>query len=302
MAQRRELCIFAGLVSTLAIASGASCTPDERTLGVGLGSARPGAAGNDPSLAGASDAGGSSGRSGTDGEAGQALDAGAAGATSAGRGGSEPPPGGLGGSATGSSSGSGGAVATSGSSSSGASGAGASPSGACADDDHNGVDDCSESLVQNASFDSNVAPWISGQWNASNAHPVSGSGSLLVMNDLPILADVGFNLKAAEQCIQVTGDLTYRVAARVLIPPGQGAGFGGINLWIFANDACKGTFVTGLSPAMTETTSTWTQLDAQFKMPTAARSMIVRLAATRPFSQEKLQVLFDDILVKQQLP
>jgi hypothetical protein len=122
------------------------------------------------------------------------------------------------------------------------------------------------------------------------------------LNDLPVVADTGFNLEAAEQCLQVTGNFTYEVAARVKIPAGQGGGLGMINLLIFANDACKGTFVTGLTPAFTEAIDTWTVIAAEFKMPTAARSMIVRLAATKPLAQAKFQVLFDDILVKQKLP
>jgi hypothetical protein len=167
--------------------------------------------------------------------------------------------------------------------------------------DGNSVDDCSETLVQNSRFDSNVDHWLSGTWNSGNASPSSPSGSLLVLNDSPVQAANGYKLMAAEQCVQVTGDFEYQVAARVLIPSGQGGGFGGINLFIFANDGCTGTFVTGLSPASTQETNAWTVVSAKFKMPTAARSMAVRLAATRPFAQPKLQVLFDDILVKHKL-
>ena len=308
MTSRLEFWASAGLASALILATGASCTPDERSLGLGFRASTPGDAGSGNSAAGASDDAGAAGNAVDDNPSGQAGDAGGSAASSAGHGGTNPTTGGFGGTSAGASSGGAGGLGAMGGTLNGGGGnggantSGAFATGGCGDVDHDEIDDCSVNLVQNSNFDSNVTPWSSGEWNSSNAQGASASGSLLVLNDLPVVADTGFNLKAAEQCIQVTGDLTYRVAAQVLIPPGQGAGFGGINLWIFANDGCKGTYVTGLSPAMTQTTNSWTQLDARFKMPTAARSMVVRLAATRPFAQEKLKVLFDDILVKRQAP
>jgi len=310
MNHRRGFWTSAGFATASILLSGVSCTPDERTLGLRFGAAVSGDAGSNESAAGASESNGSSGSAGDDSAAEQGGDAGAAdssGLGGGGSGGTNAANGGFGGSQAGASTGGAGDVAgnggtSNGGASGGSGGSGGAALGPCADSDHNGVDDCSESLIQNSTFDSNVTPWTSGQWNSSNAHAAGTSGSLLVLNDLPTVAAAGFNLKAAEQCIQVTGALTYRIGARVMIPPGQGSGMGGLNLWIFANDGCEGTFVTSLSPATTQVTGAWTQLAAEFKMPIAARSMVVRLAATRPFAQEKLQVLFDDIVVKQKLP
>ena len=302
MTLRRDLGATACFASALMILSSASCTPDERTLGVGLRASAPGDAGSSESAAGNSNEGGASGSAGESEASTQAGESGAASSPVAGSGGGASSSSGAAGSTGAHTGGTSGVAGAAGAISGDFGGQGGSGIGPCGDGDHNGIDDCAESLVQNPSFDSNVTPWTSGEWNASNAGAASSSGSLLVVNDLPVIADTGFNLKAAEQCVQVTGDFMYRVAARVMIPPAQGAGFAGINLWIFANDGCQGTYVTGLSPALTQTTNAWTQLDAEFKMPTAARSMVVRLAATRPFAQEKLRVLFDDIVVKQQLP
>ena len=244
---------------------------------------------------------GAAGSAGDESAAGEAGVPSAAGAPTGGNAGTSPASGGVAGSSAGASGGSGGTIGSSGGAA-GTSGSAGTFSGPCGDMDGNAVDDCSETLVQNSRFDNSVEHWTSGAWNASNAQPTGQSGSLLVLNDSPVIADTGFKLTAAEQCIQVTGDYRYEVAARVMIPANQGGGFGGINLLIYANDGCTGTFVTGLSPATTQVTNAWTVVSAQFMMPTAARSMIVRLAATRPFAQPKLQVLFDDILVKQKLP
>jgi len=310
----REFWAPASFASALMFLSGASCTPDERSLFLELSASGRGDAGSSQNLAGTKGLAGESGSAGEDNASGQAGESGAAGApVDAGGGTSQSGGGGAGGTSNGGASNggasnggtSGGGTSgggTSGGGTSNAGSAGAPAPGHCGDIDGNSIDDCSETLIQNSRFDSNVEHWTSGQWNAKNARPASSSGSLLVLNDSPVVPDVGFKLIAAEQCIEVTGDLNYVVAARVLIPAGQGSGFGGFNLLIYANDGCKGTFVTGLSPASTQAVDAWTVVTAEFKMPTAARSMSVRLAATRPFSQAKLQVLFDDILVRRKVP
>jgi hypothetical protein len=307
MPHRRKVWLRVSFACTLISVAASSCTPDERNLGLGRSAAERNDASAGSSVAGTDELAGSAGSLGEESAAG---DSGAAGATISGSGGANPSSGGVGGTSTGTSAGSGGTGGTS-ATRGGAGGAGGATHGGnagapfigpCGDMDGNAVDDCSETLVQNSRFDSNVDHWVAGAWNASNSSPTSPSGSLLVLNDSPVQSEAGYRLTAAEQCVQVTGDFEYQVAARVMIPAGQGGGFAGINLWIFANDECKGTFVTGLSPASTQETNAWTVVSAQFRMPTAARSMSVRLAAMRPFAQQKLQVLFDDVLVKQKLP
>lgn len=293
MLQRSQFLFHASLLTTLLLLSGPSCSPDERRLIHSSRSAQSGNVDPEAGAAGAEESGGTAGETeeaasgkGGDSSAGGARvsSGGSGGGTS--RGGASPSTGDAGAKDHGGDSGAAGS-------------AGTAFSGPCGDIDGNGVDDCSETLVLNSRFDSNADHWTSGKWDPSNARAAAPSGSLLVLNDSPVVPEVGFRLLAAEQCVQVTGDFEYEVAARVMIPAGQGEGFGGINLWIFANDGCQGTFVTGLSPATTEITNAWTIVDGKFKMPTAARSMSVRLAATRPFAQPKLQVLFDDVLVKQ---
>jgi len=289
MLQRREFWASLAFASALVCLSGAGCTPDERELALGLKVHERGEAGSNESSAGAEALAGSAGSAGAGSAAsGQAGEAGAAGAPPLASGGTSPS---LGGTA--------GVSNDAGANDAGS--AGAPFVGPCGDMDNNAVDDCSETIVQNSRFDSNVDHWSSAVWNARNARSSTSSGSLLVVNDSPVSPEAGFKMVAAEQCLQVTGDFDYEVAARVLIPAGQGGGFGGLNLWIFASDGCQGTFITALTPATTQVVDAWTVVQGSFKMPTAARSMTVRLAATRPFPQAKLQVLFDDILVKQKL-
>jgi hypothetical protein len=276
----------AASLCALSLVCGSSCTTDERNLALAFSSAET------------SDAG-SGGRAtepdGPAGASGSPVNDHAAGAGGA----QNPTHGGAAGYSVGGAAGAGDGGAGE---SNNAGSAGAAFAGPCGDIDDNAVDDCSETLAQNSRFDSNVEHWALGEWNGSNAQTKGSSGSLSVLNDSPVIAEAGFKLLAAEQCVQVTGDLEYEVAARVLIPAGQGAGFGGINLWIFANDGCQGTFVTALTSTTTAVTNVWTTVGSHFKMPTAARSMSLRLSSIRPFAQPKLQVLFDDVLLKQKSP
>lgn len=185
----------------------------------------------------------------------------------------------------------------------GSSNAGAPAIGPCGDVDQDRVDDCAENLAQNTRFDTDVSRWTGeptsvATWDASDAQAQAGSGSLRVSNVAPTVADSADVMVAAEQCIPVTADATYVVAARISIANGQGLGAGGINLWLFDQDACKGTFLKAMAPASSEKLGAWTPIVGEVRMPAGARSMVLRLSVTKPFMQDKLDVLFDDVLVR----
>jgi hypothetical protein len=277
-------CTFrVSLAISLVLILASSCTIDERPLRLTVSPALLDSAGGSRGVGGANNAGGAAGVAGADSVQGEPGSAGAAGdhelvGSLAGLGG-EP-------------------------SSAGAAGAGAPAFiGPCGDIDGNALDDCSETLLQNSSFDSNLDQWkasapFSQFWDARNALPTGLSGSLSLSNSDPVADLPGLVLVAAEQCVPVTGDLNYLLAARVLIPSGQGQGQAAINLWVFANDDCQGTFLDAFTPVTTEVTGDWTTASAELQLPSAARSMVVRLGAVRPFPQAHFQVLFDDVLVK----
>lgn len=190
-----------------------------------------------------------------------------------------------------------------GGSGSGSSNAGAPAIGPCGDVDQDRVDDCAENLAQNTRFDTDVSGWAGevnsvATWEPSDAQAQAGSGSLRVSNVAPMAADSADVMVAAGQCIPVTADATYVVAARVSIANGQGLGAGGINLWLFDQDACKGTFLKAMAPASSEKLGAWTPIVGEVRMPAGARSMVLRLSVTKPFMQDKLDVLFDDVLVR----
>jgi hypothetical protein len=175
--------------------------------------------------------------------------------------------------------------------------------GACGDLDKNGVDDCSETLIQNSRFDMDDSYWAAealalSSWDAQNANAGTGSGSLLIANQAPVDPAAGSFMTGAHQCLQINGNAGYVVAVRVMIPGGQGTGAAGVNLQIFGADNCAGTFLTAETVDTSEEVDTWSVVKGEVQMPSAARSVWVRLVVSKPFAQATLRALFDDILVR----
>lgn len=186
----------------------------------------------------------------------------------------------------------------------GSSGTGGSPdAGTCGDIDLNGVEDCDETLVANASFGQAVAEWtaeanIDQAWSASDARGKPGSGSIIVTNAKPGQGE-GWGVAGTGQCLPAAGGEVYEIGARAQIPTGQAQGRATIMLAIFGNDDCQGTFLKSVTPALLAATGDWQVLRGSAKMPPATRSFYVRLAAEKPNAQPSLEVRFDDVLVRQ---
>lgn len=309
-----------------------SCAVDERSLSAlfssAQGSASGGADTSGPQESGAGDAGapgedawrGAAGVSGAESEPAPEVTAGSAGSSAsagsggklvgsagaassvAGMGGTLAGAGGTLAGAGGTNAASGGISGTAGASA-GTTGEGGGPSPfACGDIDQNKIDDCTETKVQNSRFDADVSAWspsaqLQSTWDSRDARGKAGSGSMLISNVAPGAAGAGLVMSAAEQCVSVTGVLGFVVAARVFIPAGQGAGEGAINLWIFGGEACNGNFVSAVTPSSTTEVGSWQALTKRVMLPPGARSVLVRLGASKPQAQPKLDVLYDDVLL-----
>jgi hypothetical protein len=111
-------------------------------------------------------------------------------------------------------------------------------------------------------------------------------------------------MNGARQCIPVTPNGSYDIAARVQVGAGQ-TGTAGINVYFYDDDACQGNFV--VPPPHTTTTpieggvaGSWTELATVVPLwiPGGVYSMYVRLVANKPpFQTTPLTVLIDDVLV-----
>ncbi|MEI9953441.1 MAG: hypothetical protein WDO74_31795 [Pseudomonadota bacterium] len=140
----------------------------------------------------------------------------------------------------------------------------------CGDIDHNAVDDCAETVLLNSRFDTDTTHWVPGAnliqaWDGRDARAKSGSGSILVTNRTPIAAIDAWVLAGTDQCIPVTERLKYELAARVLIPDGQGLGGAGLNLYAYTGDACSGIFLSGLATGLTVQRGGWLSWRANWK-------------------------------------
>jgi hypothetical protein len=173
----------------------------------------------------------------------------------------------------------------------------------CSDLDNDAVDDCAETLAQNSRFVLDTSAWTAesgatATWDPRDARMIAASGSMLVSNVAAVATAFGAVMLGADQCLSVTAGTTYELAARVLIASGQGSGEGGIALFVFDGAGCQGTFLRSFTPATTEAVDAWTTVEGQTNMPIGARSMLLRLVASRPFAQAKLDIAFDDVLVR----
>lgn len=177
--------------------------------------------------------------------------------------------------------------------------AGAPFNGPCGDLNHNLIDDCSETLVQNSRFDSTVNPWVAetsltATWDATNASGKPGSGSLSLSHTGP-----GGTMIGAHQCIAVTPNASYDVAARVQLAAGQ-TGTAGVNVYFYDDDACQANLITGNTPIEGGVAGSWIELATTVPLwiPGNTHSMYVRLVANKPnFQTTPLKVLIDDVLI-----
>jgi len=180
---------------------------------------------------------------------------------------------------------------------------GAAWAGPCGDLNHDLVDDCTQTLVQNSRFDTSVTGWVAEAalteaWVNVNASGKPGSGSIsLTQTGAP-------GMDGARQCIPVTPFASYDIAARVQVGAGQ-TGTAGINVYFYDDDACQGNFVppppnTSTTPIEGGVAGSWTELATGVPLwiPRGVGSMYVRLVANKPlFQTTPLTVLIDDVLV-----
>jgi len=171
----------------------------------------------------------------------------------------------------------------------------------CGDVDQNGVQDCQETLAKNAAFDTNVDGWIADPgvtkvWQADDARgKASGSVRLTFATSN---GGSGWVLAAVGQCVPAWSEQEFEVGARSFIPTGQGGGRSEVSLAVFSEDDCHGGFLDSLVPVLSAETGSWQSLHGNVKMPAGTRSVLVRLAASKPGSQASLEVHFDDILFR----
>lgn len=177
----------------------------------------------------------------------------------------------------------------------------------CLDLDEDGIADCEETLLRNATFNTDVEAWHADDeadllWDARNAAGDSPSGSALVTatGDTAIGAQ-GMVQESASQCLEVTGKQLVTVYANALVETSQPtSGLAQISVLFFDSAACSGAYVTSFSTPqpLDALRDEWFALKAGSVTGPGTRSVLVRLVVMRPLDAASFQARFDNVLLK----
>jgi len=174
----------------------------------------------------------------------------------------------------------------------------------CVDLDENGVGDCTETLLKNASFKLDTLDWTADVgatlgWSDSNAYEDLPSGAGLVASTVGARDVDGLVLASATQCVPVAAGTKLEIIANVFIKPGQGEGLAGISIFFFDQASCMGNIKDSFDTSGAAT-GTWSTLRGVHTVADGVGSMLVRLTASKPYRSESFEAKFDNILVKSQ--
>jgi hypothetical protein len=177
--------------------------------------------------------------------------------------------------------------------------------GGCGDLDRDAVQDCKETLLSNARFNSDESGWqpepsIGAMWDPRNARAGQSSGALAVTNGL-VYQGEGMTLGGSRQCQPVVGGKRYAVAGRAFVPEGQGEVKAGISITFYGIDDCADYFLSAAPPIiMLSGPEAWGLIQGTVQAPLAAHSAYIRLVTIKPFKQAPTKALFDDVLVREE--
>jgi len=172
----------------------------------------------------------------------------------------------------------------------------------CADLDHDGKSDCTQTLVENPDFKLDVSHWepetgVLIKWDAMDLLTGHGSGSALVSSTKVLDSDGDF-LATASQCIPVEAGKTLDVYANVRIEAGGVPGKAALSLWFFRAADCpdespSDVYVTN----QVYDTGTTLTLSGSKEVAPQMSSLRVRLGVIKPFRADTFSVRFDNVLV-----
>ncbi|HEX2670979.1 MAG TPA: hypothetical protein VHM25_08905 [Polyangiaceae bacterium] len=170
----------------------------------------------------------------------------------------------------------------------------------CTDLNHNGVSDCTETLLLNSSFTSDVDEWKTETgatitWDPLDLMGVAASGSALVTSTGALDAP-GISLVAAAQCVQVEPGKTLEIYAQARTESGPVDGNAAISLWFFPTAGCGDSPSTVYQTDPLQTGQT-VLLQGSKVVPDSMVSVRVRLGVIKPFMAESFSVRFDNLLI-----
>jgi hypothetical protein len=180
--------------------------------------------------------------------------------------------------------------------------------GECADLDEDGVADCQETRLTNASFKADVTHWTADAgasltWDPRDALGAAGSGSALLAAASSAFDAGGSSLVTAGQCVVVSGGQIVIAYANALVDDGQdSAGMAAVYVDFYDASDCTGMATSSFSTPqpLDASTGTWLTLKAALLTSAATHSARVLLAIEKPFTAQSFHARFDNLLLKTQ--
>lgn len=171
----------------------------------------------------------------------------------------------------------------------------------CPDLDANEVLDCEETLVENATFDSDAQGWqaderIAIQWN-EEVSGGGGTGSLEVTHEGSDSGDGSMKMAGSYQCIAASA-LRYVFAAETFLQDGQGDALVGLSGVFYESEDCSGTPLTTKNSSMQKSTDGWRILHDAAVAPARTLSLKLRLVVIKSDTEDSVDARFDNVLVR----
>lgn len=197
----------------------------------------------------------------------------------------------------------GGSEAGSGEGGEGATGAASGLVDGCADLDTDGVADCETTLVENPRFTSDVDGWtpVAGAtltWDAMNPLDDLPSGSARLGAEVQAS---GSRRQLASQCVPVGGAKLVVAYAQALVEPAEDSEEpprAGLEVSFFQGSACTGTVDGYFETPPSSVTGEWVTVHAGGLSKATTRSMSVALVGLKSVPPSKLDVYFDNVMLR----
>jgi hypothetical protein len=175
----------------------------------------------------------------------------------------------------------------------------------CADLDTDGVPDCTQTILKNPTFTSNVDDWKADgdarlAWDSKNAlaDRPSGSAKISAGGGSPPRASVS-------QCVALSGEQLVIAYASTFVEPAGDAGtlpHATLLVSFFSGSACTGTSDAYFETPPSSVTGAWTTIQAGGLSSSTTSSVSIALVGTRAASATELNVYFDNVMLRKQTP
>ena len=167
--------------------------------------------------------------------------------------------------------------------------------GDCPDLDRNGIPDCQETLIKNATFERDDSEWqlespLVSAWDEDGSG--ARAGSLRITN-----ADT-FRLSTATQCVRIQGGERYLMSAETSVEAAPDSGFSQLHARFYDSRNCSGNASGFGVSGQVGLDRRWTTLSGLLSAPVGSQSLLIRLLVARRSPEDAVSARFDNVLLR----